>query len=137
MMTKENLKPLTEKITHLVYDEPHIQVKDVREFIRLLNEELQQEYNRALDEGRVDTGAFMLLDEFKEIINKLAGPELTQTPSGGSPQGDLLGKSNLSLRPADAHTQHKGDYARGINKIMHKDTQTQDEKTCATKGAKD
>ena len=112
MMTKENLKPLTEKITHLVYDEPHIQVKDVREFIRLLNEELQQEYNRALDEGQVDTGAFMLLDEFKEIINKLAGPELTQT-------------------------QHKGDYARGINKIMHKDTQTQDEKTCATKGAKD
>jgi len=123
MMTKENLKPLTEKITHLVYDEPHIQVKDVREFIRLSID------NIFLPKD-CDVGTALRL--FIERMKKLAGPELTH-----SPQGDLLGKSNLSLRPADAHTQHKGDYARGINKIMHKDTQTQDEKTCANKGAKD
>ena len=120
-MTEFNL---TEKITHLDYDEPHLQVKDVVEFIRLLKEELSGD------------GSYMVYG-IHWTIDKLAGPELTQTPSGGSPQGDLLGKSNLSLRPADAHTQHKGDYARGINKIMHKDTQTQDEKTCANKGAKD
>ena len=115
-MTEFNL---TEKITHLDYDEPHLQVKDVREFIRLLKEELSGD------------GSYMVYG-IHWTIDKLAGPELTH-----SPQGDLLGKSNLSLRPADTHTQHKGDYARGINKIMHKDTQTQDEKTCANKGAKD
>ena len=95
------LKTLSEKITHLDYDEPHIQVKDVREFIRL-----ESELFWLYQSGKIS------LREFIKKKTKLVGPELTQT-------------------------QHKGDYARGINKIMHKDTQTQDEKTCANKGAKD
>ena len=56
--------------------QPFIRVEDIKQSIKRLKEEWKKTYDAAVDEGSVDSGAYFLLDELKEKIDKIFGDKL-------------------------------------------------------------